>query len=353
MPNLLTMAIALAAVRFGAASIRKHRTLFAVLALGLSSTALLFPNLFFSPWLNDGYWGLTLWILVMFTGVRLPSRTLCKKLRLVRTPLSIAAFIFSAGHVIHDFVLLFDLPILTGFAALLVMTPLFVTSFEKMKKRMGCRRWKKLHRLAYPAYVFMLLHVMLVTGDLFHLVWYALVLGSYLVLRIRQGKKVPARLAAGGALVLTAALLAFHLPSAVFSEEETRAEIDPAQAAAPSALYRDGTYTGSADGFRPDLTLAVTIENGLMTAIEILSHNEVNASYYQAAFDAVPGEILASQSAAVDAVSGCTCTSYGIMNAVNDALSQALESGTLEAVETPEPAQSEGGGHHRKGRQVF
>lgn len=95
------------------------------------------------------------------------------------------------------------------------------------------------------------------------------------------------------------------------------------------ATFKDGTYEGEADGYRPGLKVSVEIKNNTITSIEIVSHNEVNSKFYQKALDGVPQEILDSQSTSVDAVSGATFTSIGIMNAVNDALSEALVSGTL------------------------
>ncbi|KOA20015.1 urocanate reductase precursor [Clostridium homopropionicum DSM 5847] len=95
------------------------------------------------------------------------------------------------------------------------------------------------------------------------------------------------------------------------------------------ATFKDGIYTGEADGFRPGLKVSVEIKDNKITSIEILEHNEVNSRYYQKAFDNIPQAILNSQSIEVDATSGATFTSIGIMNAVNNALSQALVSGTL------------------------
>jgi len=95
------------------------------------------------------------------------------------------------------------------------------------------------------------------------------------------------------------------------------------------ATFKDGIFTGEADGFRPGLKVSVEVKDNKITSIEILEHNEVNSRYYQKAFDTIPQSILDSQSTEVDATSGATFTSIGIMNAVNDALSQALTSGTL------------------------
>lgn len=93
--------------------------------------------------------------------------------------------------------------------------------------------------------------------------------------------------------------------------------------------FNDGTYTGSAQGYGANLTVEVIIENNLMTSITIVSHNEQRSQFYQPAFNEVPNEIIQSQSLEVDTVSGSTFSSVGIINAVNDALSQALVSGDL------------------------
>jgi len=92
---------------------------------------------------------------------------------------------------------------------------------------------------------------------------------------------------------------------------------------------KDGTYTGSADAYGPGLTVSVTVENGKVTSVEIVSHNEKNARYYQAPIQVIPEEIVQNQTLNVDIVSGATFTSIGIKNAVIDALSAAVLSGQL------------------------
>ena len=48
--------------------------------------------------------------------------------------------------------------ITVGFAAFVLMIPLAVTSTNKMVKRLGFKRWKRLHRLAYVAAVLGVIH---------------------------------------------------------------------------------------------------------------------------------------------------------------------------------------------------
>ncbi len=84
--------------------------------------------------------------------------------------------------------------------------------------------------------------------------------------------------------------------------------------------YKDGTYTGVGEGKNPNLKVSVTVRNGKVSSIEILSANEPNG---EEALKVIPKEIIDAQSTDVDAVSGATMTSNGIMTAVDDALSQA------------------------------
>lgn len=86
--------------------------------------------------------------------------------------------------------------------------------------------------------------------------------------------------------------------------------------------YKDGTYTGTASGYAPNLTVDVTVSGGKITNIEIVSHNE-SPGFYERAFETVPEEIISSQSTDVDTVSGATFSSKGIINAVEDALQDA------------------------------
>ncbi|MBP1736794.1 MAG: hypothetical protein H6Q60_675 [Oscillospiraceae bacterium] len=92
--------------------------------------------------------------------------------------------------------------------------------------------------------------------------------------------------------------------------------------AAETGRYTDGVYTGSADGYRGTTQVSVTVENGVMTDIEVLSYGD-DEEFFVKAESAVIADILESQSTDVDTVSGATFSSNGIINAVADALSSA------------------------------
>ncbi|MBR2674462.1 MAG: FMN-binding protein [Mogibacterium sp.] len=85
--------------------------------------------------------------------------------------------------------------------------------------------------------------------------------------------------------------------------------------------YKDGVYYGSATGFGGKIKVKVTIKNGKIASISIVSHNETGS--YLSRARAVIGSIIKKQSTNVDAVSGATYSSAGIVKAVRNALSKA------------------------------
>ncbi|MCJ7687911.1 MAG: 4Fe-4S binding protein, partial [Clostridiaceae bacterium] len=89
-----------------------------------------------------------------------------------------------------------------------------------------------------------------------------------------------------------------------------------------TSKYKNGTYIGVGQGFRPGLTVSVEIKNDKITNIQIVSINDT-PRYYTEPQNIIPSEIIQAQSTKVDAVSGATRSSNGIMMAVEDALIQA------------------------------
>ena len=86
--------------------------------------------------------------------------------------------------------------------------------------------------------------------------------------------------------------------------------------------YLDGTYEGEAEGFGGMITVQVTVENGQMTDLSILSADGEDRAYLSNAKDIIP-KILEAQSADVDTISGATFSSTGIKNATAEALEKA------------------------------
>ncbi|MDD7793612.1 FMN-binding protein [Clostridium sp. 'White wine YQ'] len=86
--------------------------------------------------------------------------------------------------------------------------------------------------------------------------------------------------------------------------------------------YKDGVYEGTGRGYRPNLQVSVTIQNGKISSVEIGDNNET-PRFAERVFENLPSEIVNAQSTDVDGVSGATRSSNGIKAAVEDALSKA------------------------------
>ena len=104
----------------------------------------------------------------------------------------------------------------------------------------------------------------------------------------------------------------------------------------PEGGYKDGTYQGSGTGFGGPITVQVTVSGGKITAVDILSASGETGSYFASA-QGVVSKVLSSQSPNVDAVSGATYSSNGIIQAVQNALSQAGNSDSATPAATPTP----------------
>ncbi|MBQ9014528.1 MAG: FMN-binding protein [Firmicutes bacterium] len=109
--------------------------------------------------------------------------------------------------------------------------------------------------------------------------------------------------------VVMAALLAF--PAAAHAAEDS------------VPVWLDGTWEGSGTGYQGKIVVSVSVEDGAIRGIDIISHQEdepywsmlMEEDFLQAIIDASGGE--------VDSVSGATKSSEGVKQAVADALAKA------------------------------
>jgi polyferredoxin/major membrane immunogen (membrane-anchored lipoprotein) len=93
---------------------------------------------------------------------------------------------------------------------------------------------------------------------------------------------------------------------------------------ASTSLYKDGTYEGTGTGFRNrKTTVSVTIMNGAITSVEVVSYGD-DRKWFVRAFQTLVDKVLAKQAAVTDIVAGATYSSRGIDAAVADALSKAV-----------------------------
>ena len=96
--------------------------------------------------------------------------------------------------------------------------------------------------------------------------------------------------------------------------------------------YTDGIYIGEGKGFGGAIKVEVEVSGGKIASIDLLEHGE-SPGISDPAIDGIPKAIIEAQSTEIEAVSGATFTSEGIMDAVENAL--ASEPGTSQKGEVP------------------
>lgn len=103
------------------------------------------------------------------------------------------------------------------------------------------------------------------------------------------------------------------------------------------AIPANGVYEGSANGMGGAVKVAVTVEDGKISGVEVLEHKET-AGISDPAIEQIPQAIVEAQSTDVEAVTGATVTSEAIKEAVAAALSgeSTEEAGELEITIEPD-----------------
>ena len=87
-------------------------------------------------------------------------------------------------------------------------------------------------------------------------------------------------------------------------------------------VYKDGTYTGEAEGYGGMIQVEVTLAGDEITSINVVSAPGEDSAYLSQA-ESVINSVISAQSTDVDTVSGATFSSTGILNAVDAALGKA------------------------------
>lgn len=97
---------------------------------------------------------------------------------------------------------------------------------------------------------------------------------------------------------------------------------EPSLPPEPIYIYNNGTYTAKAAGYDGDVKVNVTIENDRIISITGTTY-ESDPWYYDSAFEYIVPQIISEQKTDVDAYTGATFSSDGIMSAVSKALEKA------------------------------
>jgi fumarate reductase flavoprotein subunit len=122
--------------------------------------------------------------------------------------------------------------------------------------------------------------------------------------------------------------LPLALPFLLFSLTACKTGTEPSGS---QSLYQAGTYTGRADGYGGIIKVSTVFSGDRITEITVDSHTETQGrDAVAAALEQIPETVIANQTLAVDAISGATKTSKGILKAVEKC---ALAAGGEDAVE--------------------
>lgn len=106
------------------------------------------------------------------------------------------------------------------------------------------------------------------------------------------------------------------------ASEDTADSEEAEEADDSENFYKDGSYTGSAQGFGGAIEVQVTLKDDEITDIQVTSAPGEDSAYLSQG-EGVISSIISAQSTDVDTVSGATFSSTGIINAVVDALGKA------------------------------
>ena len=97
---------------------------------------------------------------------------------------------------------------------------------------------------------------------------------------------------------------------------------DGSKVVADETVYKDGVYEGTGTGRNGEIKVAVTVKDGKISAVEIVSHNE-SADIGGPALPKLVDQAVAANTSAIDGASGATMTSNGFREAVAAALALA------------------------------
>jgi DMSO/TMAO reductase YedYZ heme-binding membrane subunit/uncharacterized protein with FMN-binding domain len=220
---ILSLALALLLVLLLGDCIKKYANIFYIISVLISLAVIIitwcnislpaFVSSRLLPIFARGGLAGALFVIVMVTGALPNGSKAIKRLMPIRGQLSIMASILTLGHNIAYgktyFVLLFTnaskMPMYQVLAAccsivmLIIMLPLFITSFMVVRRKMKAKKWKQLQRLAYIFYALLYCHVILLNYSRalrgirisqITVVVYTVVFGGYAICRVLKASAI-------------------------------------------------------------------------------------------------------------------------------------------------------------------
>lgn len=372
-------------------SIKKHATYYYLGALALALATVFLSTDFLPPVLEDifsdyfryGTIGTAMITLVMYLNAFVKAPKLQRTFMPIRGELSIISCILILGQNFYTgktYLVMFIFErekmsmltmdaLWTSIILVLIMLPLFITSFKSVRKKMKPANWKKLQKLAYVYYMGIYIHVIFLFTSLakmgnssyiLNIVIYSIVFLGYGTLKLYKHyikghkKQAVAMLCAmymivAGYYVYETVEIDFNLLVGAQAEDEVNDEatgeeeedLTPvvlaegeiinsvgktaAELVAYHAQYDidltaipDGSYSGEAEGYSGIIYVTVTMEGGAITKITLDAHTD-DQEYIDIA-TWVRKWIIDAQDIDVDVVTDCTYSCDGIKNAVLHAL---------------------------------
>ena len=356
---LISLLLAFLTVHFGKNTLRRHPAGWYILCAAISAAVIAFvysgknqalsgialtlANVF----LQGGLAG-ALFIYVMYAGAVPDKSAFRKAVMPLRGQLSIMASILTLGHNIAYgktyFVYLFTqasslrlnvlLAACCSIVMILIMLPLFITSFLRIRRKMQPRRWKKLQRLAYAFYALMFVHVLLLNTTsaregkwtaILNIALYSLLFLVYASLRLSRAAAKHGHEGRTAAIqLICSALMIGGLVLIFMPIRQQDAQAVPAAKVIyeePDA-WPDGKYKGDAIGYNGRLTVSVVVKDGRLARINCTGNVE-DEPYITDAVEGVFSQMLENNTTNVDTVSSATTTSDALIEAVRKALDKA------------------------------
>ncbi len=166
--------------------IRKHNTKIYIVATLLSILAFIFKDKPIATPFIQGFLGLSFFYIVMITGAIDKKYKIKSKFVTLRKEYSIIGFIVITPHALNYTIQGLDGTRSLewfGLISFLLMVPLFITSFIKIRKKMTSKTWYKIQSLAYIIYLLLFIHLILNYTQTINLVLYLFLFILYFVLK--------------------------------------------------------------------------------------------------------------------------------------------------------------------------
>lgn len=127
--------------------------------------------------------------------------------------------------------------------------------------------------------------------------------------------------------VLFSIILAFVILGANMTKEQPQDAVatekdNPYYFEAHQQKLKDGTYRASGEGFIDDIEVEMVVEQGTILSFKVIGHNETS-QISKVALNSIPYQIERDKTLNVDAVSGATETSEGIIQGARASIRQA------------------------------